>query len=87
MKAFKVILSPIPGHGGSSLHDLVSLLVPGHVNPPFAGRGLVQDRDLFCVPPPQVREHRPQAFHAAQLPSTVKVLHKAQSVNLTFNFT
>lgn len=48
----------LPKHGqGYWLQDCDSEEDPGQLAPPYNGAGLVQDRDLDCVPPPQVTEH------------------------------
>lgn len=70
---FVTNLFPSPGHEISSLHDCVSELLPGQLDPRNAGGGLEQVRDRTCVPPPHEREHLPQAFHAAHLPSTAQI--------------
>ena len=41
------------------LQSLNCVLVPGHVLPFPTGLGLVQVRDLLCLPPPQVTEQAP----------------------------
>ena len=43
---------------------------PGHLLPPWAGRGLEHVRDLVCVPSPHDLVHTRQDFHSLQLPST-----------------
>lgn len=72
------------GHG-SSLQDWTSLLSPAHSRPPFRGGGLVQVRDLFCVPPPHVTLHSSQAPHAVQFPFTVEEHDNVQMYSLNVN--
>ena len=80
----KLIINSSPGHGISLLQDCVSVLFPGQRNPRNAGGGLVQVRYRICVPPPHVCEHLPQAFQAAQFPSTIQVAKRTQSERIAF---
>lgn len=45
------------------LHERTKMLLPGHVDPPFLGGGLVHVLTVRCDPPPQLLE---QELHRRQ---------------------
>jgi len=59
----------LPGHP-FVLHFGVTVEGPGHVFPPLAGLGFVQDLDLYFVPPPHVAVQDDQPFQPVQAPCT-----------------
>lgn len=52
------------------LHDLYCTRFPSQYFPPFLGTGLSHSLKEYCTPPPQLREHSPQAPQDPQLPCT-----------------
>ena len=52
------------------LHFGVTVEGPGHVFPPLAGLGFVQDLDLDFVPPPHVAVQDDQPLQSVQAPCT-----------------
>ena len=59
----------LPGHP-FVLHFGDTVEGPGHVFPPLAGLGFVQDLDLDFVPPPHVAVQDDQPLQAVQAPCT-----------------
>ena len=59
----------LPGHP-FVLHFGVTVEEPGHVFPPLAGLGFVQDLDLYFVPPPHVAVQDDQPPQSVQAPCT-----------------
>ena len=59
----------LPGHP-FVLHFGVTVEGPGHVFPPLAGLGFVQDLDLDFVPPPHVAVQDDQPLQSVQAPCT-----------------
>ena len=58
----------VPGQGFVA-QVWLSVVPPGQSLPPKDGAGLVQARDLCCVPPPQVTEHAPNPLQPDHMPS------------------
>ena len=63
---------PLPAQA-SVLQVSSSELSPWHWAPPSAGAGLVHERDLVFVPPPQDSEHSVKSVHSDHPPSTGKL--------------
>lgn len=61
---------PLVSGQASVLQERYWILLPSQYLPPFLGKGLSQERNEYCTPPPQVREQSPQGPHGPQPPFT-----------------
>ena len=66
------------------LHRLVRIVGPAHSSPPCSGAGLVHERVLCWVPPPQVTVHFVNLVHAVNPPSTER--KKKECFSIFFYF-
>ena len=83
-------MSSLPLHAFVGVQDTVSLPVPAHCFPSYAGAGFEQDRVRVLVPETvpdvgwQVTEHAPYDPQLAQFPSTESKLFHC--INFVFHF-
>lgn len=76
---------PLVSGQASVLQERYWILLPSQYLPPFFGKGLSQERNEYCTPPPQVREQSPHGPHRPQPPLT-GVWNTNKNVELSFKW-